>query len=173
MELSIALSSIDSFSSLEFIFVPQNRQCLLSSGIFLSQFLQYILFPFICKYYIARANYQPSNLTAEAGHDRLLHNASVTAEPIPDLEFNQTLGWKSCAVGMAHAAERGLVWTRRWRRAASRVVCQIRIAGSVQFPPVTRIISLRTPNKSGLRPEVNGWLGLAQSGSYHSDLGDR
>ena len=55
---------------------------------------------------------QTANLTAEAGHDRLLHNASVTAEPIPDLEFNQTLGWKSCAVDLAHVAERGLVWIR-------------------------------------------------------------
>jgi len=29
----------------------------------------------------------------EAGHDRLLHNARVDAEPIPELEFDQTLGW--------------------------------------------------------------------------------
>ena len=29
----------------------------------------------------------------EAGHDRLLHNATVDAEPIPELEFDQTLGW--------------------------------------------------------------------------------
>jgi len=28
---------------------------------------------------------------------------------------------------------------RHWRRAASGVVCQIRIAGTVHFPPVTRI----------------------------------
>ncbi len=28
----------------------------------------------------------------EAGHDRLLHNAGVDAEPIPELEFDQTLG---------------------------------------------------------------------------------
>jgi len=74
---------------------------------------------------------------------------------------------------MAHAAERGLVWIRHWRRAASGVGCQIRIVGIVHFLPVTRTKSLRTPNKIGLRPEVNGWLGLAQSGSYHSDLGDR
>ena len=37
--------------------------------------------------------YQTANLRAEAGHDRLLHNAGVTAEPIPELEFDQTLGW--------------------------------------------------------------------------------
>ena len=38
---------------------------------------------------------QTVNLRAEAGHDRLLHNAGVVAEPIPELEFDQTLGWKS------------------------------------------------------------------------------
>ena len=36
---------------------------------------------------------QTANLTAEAGHERLLHNAGVDAEPIPELEFDQTLGW--------------------------------------------------------------------------------
>ena len=66
---------------------------------------------------------------------------------------------------MAHAAERGLVWTMRWLGVMSGVVCQIRIVGSVQFPLVTRINSLRTPNKSDLCPEVNGWWGLAQSGT--------
>ena len=67
---------------------------------------------------------------------------------------------------MAHAAQRGLVWIRHWRRAVSGVSCQFRIAGLVHCPPVTRIKSLRTPHKSGLWPEVNGWLGLAQSGTY-------
>ncbi len=28
-----------------------------------------------------------------AGRDRLLHNAGVDAEPIPEMEFDQTLGW--------------------------------------------------------------------------------
>ena len=70
---------------------------------------------------------QTANLRAEAGHDRLLHNAGVDAEPIPELEFEQTLGWKSCAVEIAHTAERGLVWIRRWRGAVSGVGCQFRI----------------------------------------------
>ena len=48
---------------------------------------------------------------------------------------------------MAHAAERGLVWTGRWRGAVSGVVCQFRIVGSVQFPLVPGIKSLRTPKK--------------------------
>ncbi len=50
-----------------------------------------------------------ASLVPEAGHDRLGHNARVDAEPIPELEFDQTLGWKSSAEVMAHAAERGLV----------------------------------------------------------------
>ena len=29
----------------------------------------------------------------EAGHDRLGHSAGVTVEPIPELEFYQSLGW--------------------------------------------------------------------------------
>ncbi len=36
---------------------------------------------------------QTVNLRAEAGHDRLLQNAGVDAEPILELEFEQTLGW--------------------------------------------------------------------------------
>jgi len=93
---------------------------------------------------------QTANRRAEAGHDRLGHNAGVDAEPIPELEFDQTMGWQSCAVEMAHAAERGLVWIRRWLGAASGVGCQIRIMGSVHSLLVARIKSLRTPNKSSL-----------------------
>ena len=40
----------------------------------------------------------------------LIEHADLGAEPIPELEFDQTLGWLSCAVEMAHAAERGLVY---------------------------------------------------------------
>ena len=40
---------------------------------------------------------QTANLTAEAGHDRLVADAGADAgadaEPIPELEFDQTLGW--------------------------------------------------------------------------------
>ena len=50
---------------------------------------------------------------------------------------------------MAHVAERGLVWIGRWLGAVTGVGCQFWIAGSVHFPPVARIKSLRTPNKSG------------------------
>ena len=64
---------------------------------------------------------------------------------------------------MAGAAARGLVWIGSWCGAMSGVSCQFRIGGSVQFPPVTRIKSLRTPNKSGFWPEVDGGLGLAKS----------
>ena len=36
---------------------------------------------------------QTANLRARTRHDRLLHNAGVDAEPIPEVEFDQTLGW--------------------------------------------------------------------------------
>ncbi len=36
---------------------------------------------------------QTANLRAEAGHDRLLHDAGVDAEQIPELDLDQTLGW--------------------------------------------------------------------------------
>ena len=66
---------------------------------------------------------------------------------------------------MAQGAERELVWTRRWRGAASGVVCQFCFVGIVQFPLVPGIKSLRTPNKSGLCTEVYCWLGIAESGT--------
>ncbi len=48
-----------------------------------------------------------------AGHERLLRDVGVDAEPIPELEFDQTLGWTSRVVEMAHATERGLVWSSK------------------------------------------------------------
>ena len=36
---------------------------------------------------------QTANLIAEAGHDRLEADAGAGAEPVPELEFAQTLGW--------------------------------------------------------------------------------
>ena len=36
---------------------------------------------------------QTANLEAEARHDRLVADAGANAEPISDLEFDQTLGW--------------------------------------------------------------------------------
>ena len=64
---------------------------------------------------------------------------------------------------MGDVADRGLEWIRCGRGAVNGVDCQFHIVGSVHFPLVTRIKSLRTPNKSGLWPEVNGWWDLAQS----------
>ena len=55
-----------------------------------------------------------ANLRAEAEHERLLHNAGVDAEPILEVEFDQTLGWQSRAIEMAHAVERGWAGCRRW-----------------------------------------------------------
>ncbi len=34
-----------------------------------------------------------ANLEVEAGHYRLVHDAGVDVDPIPDLEFDQTLDW--------------------------------------------------------------------------------
>ena len=85
---------------------------------------------------------QTANLTAEAGHDRLVAAAGADAEPIPDLEFDQTLRLKICTAEMAHVAGRGKVWIRRWLGAVSVVGCQFRIVGIVYFPFVTRIRSL-------------------------------
>ena len=56
------------------------------------------------------------------------------------------------------AAERGFVWIRHWRGAASGVVCQCCIVGRVHSSLVPRKKDLRTPNKCGLRTEINGWL---------------
>ncbi len=47
------------------------------------------------------ARYKPAKFACASGssarhkfgHERLLHNAGVDAEPIPELEFDQTLGW--------------------------------------------------------------------------------
>ena len=36
---------------------------------------------------------QTPNLRGEARHDRLLHDAAIDGELIPELEFDQTLGW--------------------------------------------------------------------------------
>ena len=35
---------------------------------------------------------QTANLAAEAGHDQRPHPAGADAEPVPELEFHQTLG---------------------------------------------------------------------------------
>ncbi len=36
---------------------------------------------------------QTANLTAEAGHDRLVADAGAHAEPVLEVQFDQTLGW--------------------------------------------------------------------------------
>ena len=64
---------------------------------------------------------------------QLLHPAGADAEPIPELEFDQTLGSYTCAAQVAHAAERGWVWFRRWQGAVRVVVCQCRRIDVAQF----------------------------------------
>lgn len=60
-----------------------------------------------------------ANLPAEVRHDQWTPPADVEAEPVPELEFNQTFGWQSCAEGMADAAERGNMLFRCWPGAVS------------------------------------------------------
>ena len=36
---------------------------------------------------------QTANPAAEVGHDQWTHHAGADAEPIPDLDFDQTSGW--------------------------------------------------------------------------------
>ena len=83
---------------------------------------------------------QTENLTAKAGHDRLLYDAGVDAEPIPELEFDQTLGLvtphrrsNSTCGGAWIGVDQAL------RGAVSGVGRQIRIVGIVHFLLVTRI----------------------------------
>ena len=74
--------------------------------------------------------------------------------------------WRSSGAAefgdVAGAVERGWAGCRRWLGAVSGVGCQIRLAGIVHFLSVTSIRSLRTPNKSGPWPVINGWWGLAK-----------
>ncbi len=50
---------------------------------------------------------QTANLTAEAGDNQWTSPVGADAEPVPELEFDQTVGWQFCAAVMAHAAQRG------------------------------------------------------------------
>ena len=79
------------------------------------------------------------------------------------LDFDENRSWIAYDAKIAHTVECEMVWISCWRRAVSGVGCQILIVGIAHFLLVPRIKSLQTPSKSGLRPEVNGWLGLAQS----------
>ena len=49
--------------------------------------------------------------------------ARADAEPIPELEFDQMLGLKICGAQMAHSAEGGWVWFKRWQGAVRVVNC--------------------------------------------------
>ena len=64
---------------------------------------------------------QTENLTAKAGHDRLLYDARVDAEPIPELEFDQTLGLvtphrrsNSTCGGAWIGVDQALAWWGEW-----------------------------------------------------------
>ena len=80
---------------------------------------------------------QTANLRTEAGHDQLLHDAGVDAEPNPELGFDQEI---RVVILRCRDGTCGGAWIRRWLGAVSGVVCQIRIIGSVHSSLVTRII---------------------------------
>ncbi len=50
---------------------------------------------------------QTANLTAEAGDYQWTSPVDVDAEPVHELEFDQTLGWYFRDAVMAHAVQRG------------------------------------------------------------------
>ena len=52
---------------------------------------------------------QTANLTAEAGHDRLVHIVGVEAEPIPEMEFDQTSERSHCTAEIIVRAARHCV----------------------------------------------------------------
>ena len=66
---------------------------------------------------------ETANFGAEARHDQWTHHAGADAEPIPELEFDQTLGLQNCAAEMAHATESRWVGCRRWQGAVSVEDC--------------------------------------------------
>ncbi len=69
---------------------------------------------------------QTANLRAEAGYERLLHNAGVDAEPIPELEFDQTLGWLHRTIEViVRAARRARVRGSFSQIAAGTWVCGV------------------------------------------------
>ena len=73
-------------------------------------------------------------------------DADADAEPIPELKFDQTLGWAD----MAHVAERGKVRIKRWLGAVSVVACQRRSVIVEKFALLTRLVSFKIFNKSDI-----------------------
>ena len=58
---------------------------------------------------------QTANLEVEATHDPLTHTADLRAEPIPELEFDQTVGWRHRTTEvMARVARRERVRASFW-----------------------------------------------------------
>ncbi len=63
---------------------------------------------------------QAANLAAEAGHDWVLHDAGIDAEPIPELEFDQAFGVVilRCRDGTCGGAwigvDQALAWCGEW-----------------------------------------------------------
>ena len=67
-----------------------------------------------------------ANLEVEAGHYRLVHDAGVDVDPIPDLEFDQTVGWRHCtAEGILRVARRVGVHASFWWSVSGAWGCEV------------------------------------------------
>ena len=90
---------------------------------------------------------QTANLTAEAGDYQWTSPVGADAELIPELEFDQTLGWQFCAAVMAHAAEDRQAWCSRWQSALNVQRCRCLSVQIRQFGPVALRLPLGIFNK--------------------------
>ena len=69
---------------------------------------------------------QKANLEVEATHDPLTHTADLGAETIPDLEFDQTVGWRHCTTEVTvRAARRVRVHVGFWWSVSGAWGCEV------------------------------------------------
>ena len=69
---------------------------------------------------------QTAPLDVEATHDPLMHAADLSAEPIPDLQFDQTLDWcHRTAEGILPVARRVGVHASFWWSVSGAWGCEV------------------------------------------------
>ena len=69
---------------------------------------------------------QKANLEVEATHGPLKHSADLGAETIPDLEFDQTVGWRHCTTEVTvRAARRVRVHVGFWWSVSGAWGCEV------------------------------------------------
>ena len=72
---------------------------------------------------------QKANLEVVATHDPLTHTADLGAEPIPELEFDQTVGWRHCTTEViVRAARRVRVHVSFWWSVSGAWGCEVPVA---------------------------------------------